>query len=139
MGEAVSVYLDAKADMLSVKRARVAWKAAAPFWDRLPIGRVDIQTARDYGKRRSHCTAFTVRNELAVIRAALNHAQKHKLIAKAPFIEMPKLPSKPVRYLTKDQFRALIAAAIGDLGLFLELEDAIHLAQRLAQGGDRHF
>lgn len=122
MGEAVAVYLDAKADMMSAHRAKTAWKAAAPFWDRLPIGRVDQHTVKDYGKRRPRCSAYTIRNELAIIRAALNHAEKNKLIGKAPFIEMPKLPPKPVRYLTKDQFRALVAAAHAPhVALFMKL------------------
>lgn len=122
VGEAVTAYLDAKADMISVKRAEVAWKAARGYWERLPIGRVDIETAQAYRARRPNCSIVTVRNELAVIRAALNHAEKHNLIAKAPFIQMPRLPASPVRYLTKDQFRALVAGAHAPhVALFLKL------------------
>ena len=122
VGEAVAEYLDAKADIASLKRAQVAWKAAAPFWNELPIVRIDHQTAKDYGKKRIRCSAFTIRNELAIIRAALNYAEKNKLIGKAPFIEMPKLPQSPVRYLTKDQFRAVVAAAHAPhVALFMKL------------------
>lgn len=122
MGEAVSVYLDAKADMLSAKRAHVAWKAARGYWERLPVGRVDIKTSEDYHKHRPRCSIVTIRNELAVVRAALNHAEKNKLIARAPFIQMPRLPESPVRYLTKDQFRALVAAAHAPhVALFMKL------------------
>jgi integrase len=122
VGEAVETYLSAKADIASIKRAKVAWKAAQPYWQRMPIGRVDLQTSVNYGKSRPTCNAFTVRNELAVIRAALNHAAKHKLIDKAPFIQMPKLPAKPVRYLTKDQFRKLVESAHAPhVALFMKL------------------
>lgn len=82
--------------MLSIKRATVAWKAAKPFWDKMPVGRVDAKTPDDYRAKRSHCKPITVRNELAVIRAALNWAEKAKLVKKAPFIKMPSFPSSTV-------------------------------------------
>lgn len=111
MGEAVAAYLDAKSEILSIKRARVAWKAAAPFWGTLPIARVDQQTPIDYRAARAHCRIITVRNELAVIRAALNWAEKEKLIGKAPHIAMPSLPPPNIEHLTKAQFRKLVEGA----------------------------
>jgi len=111
VGEAVERYLDAKSDIASIKRARVAWKAAAPFWDNMPIARVDIATSEAYRVRRHHCRAITVRNELAVIRAALNWCEKHKSIAKAPFIQMPPLPASQVGHITKAEFRKLLDGA----------------------------
>ena len=108
--------------MLSIKRAEVAWKAAQEFWDNLPIGRVDIQASEDYRARRAHCRAITVRNELAVIRAALNWAAKHKMIADAPFIQMPKLPASQVGHLSKADFRKLVDAAVRPhVQLFMKL------------------
>lgn len=122
MGEAVESYLKNKQGIASIKRAEVAWKAAKPFWGGLPVARVDIQTAVDYRARRHHCRAITVRNELAVIRAALNWAERHKLIEKAPFIQMPALPTAAVRHITKDEFRKLIGgAARPHVKLFLTL------------------
>lgn len=122
MGEAVEAYLKAKESIASIKRARVAWKAAKPFWDKLPVARVDIQTAIDYRTRRHHCRAITVRNELAVIRAALNWALKNKLIDVAPFIQMPALPTAAVGHITKDQFRKLLdGARRPHVKLFLKL------------------
>lgn len=97
--------------MLSIKRAKVAWKAAGSFWTQLPIARVDKQAAIDYAKSRPHCRAITIRNELAVIRAALNWCEKEALIPKAPFIQMPRLPESPIRHLSKEQFRKLLAGA----------------------------
>jgi integrase len=112
VGEVVRAYLEAKAGMASHKRAEQCWKAAAPFWDKLPIARVDETTPQDYRKRRQHCKAITVRNELAVIRAALNWADKKKLIGKAPFIKMPSFPQSTVGHLTKAEFRKLLENAI---------------------------
>jgi integrase len=122
VGEAVTYYLKAKADILSLKRAEVAWKAAKPFWNAMPIARVDKVAAEDYRDHRKHCKAITVRNELAVIRAALNLAEKDKLLTKAPFIPMPKLPTKTIRHLTRDQFRKLLdGASAPHIQLFMKL------------------
>ncbi|WP_294189004.1 site-specific integrase [uncultured Sphingomonas sp.] len=108
--------------MLSIKRAEVAWKAAEKFWDKLPIARVDIKAAEDYRTRRAHCRAITVRNELAVIRAALNWAAKHKMIGAAPFIQMPKLPASKVGHLSKPDFRKLVdGAGRPHVALFMKL------------------
>lgn len=122
VGEAVSAYLVDKADIASIKRAKVAWKAAKPFWDRLPIARVDIKTAEAYRGKRAHCKAITVRNELAVIRAALNWAEKNKLIGKAPFIQMPPIPASNVGHISKAEFRRLLDNALAPhIKIFLQL------------------
>lgn len=122
VGAVVDAYLTAKVDMASHKRATVAWKAAKGFWGKMPIARVDEASAGDYRKRRAHCKAITVRNELAVIRAALNWAEKKQMIAKAPFIQMPKIAATPVGHLTKAQFRQVLDAAIAPhIALFLKV------------------
>lgn len=122
MGEAVERYLKAKSDIASIKRAQVAWKAAKPYWDAMPIARVDIAASEGYRAKRAHCRAITVRNELAVIRAALNWCEKHKSIGKAPFIQMPPLPPSQVGHITKEQFRKLVdGASRPHVKLFLKL------------------
>jgi integrase len=108
--------------MLSIKRAETAWKAAKPYWNALSIGRVDKEAAEKYGKFRRTCKPITVRNELAVIRAALNWAKKETLIADAPFVQMPKFTTRKIRHLTKTQFRKLVAAAHAPhVALFMKL------------------
>jgi integrase len=115
-------YLRAKADIASIKRARQAWDAAKPFWNTMPISRIDKQMSQDYRDRRSHCKAITVRNELAVIRAALNLCQKDRLIERAPFVQMPSLPASGIRHLTKAQARKLRnGAGAPHIGLFIDL------------------
>jgi integrase len=123
VGEAVEAYLAAKAEILSIKRARVAWKAAQGYWAQLPIARVDEQAVVGYGRDyRPKCKAITVRNELAVIRAALNWCERKELIAKAPFVQMPKLPPPAVGHLSKAQFRQLLDGAVRPhVRLFLQL------------------
>ncbi|WP_405053560.1 tyrosine-type recombinase/integrase [Sphingobium sp. WCS2017Hpa-17] len=122
VGEAVDAYLAEKSSMLSIKRATVAWKAAKPFWGNLPVARIDGKTPDDYRAKRAHCKPITVRNELAVIRAALNWAEKAKLISKAPFIKMPAFPSSTVGHLSKAEFRRLLEnAQAPHIRLFLQL------------------
>lgn len=122
MGDAVLSYLSAKTEMASHKRATVAWKAAAPFWQNIPVTRVDTETAKSYRHKRAHCKAITVRNELAVIRAALNWAERQKLIGKAPFIQMPPIPASTVGHLSKTEFRRLLEHAHAPhIKLFLQL------------------
>lgn len=122
VGEAVRAYLIAKSEIASHKRATVAWKAAAPFWENIPVARVDGETAKAYRGKRPHCKAITVRNELAVIRAALNWAEKNKLIGKAPFIEMPPIPASTVGHLSKAEFRLLLDnAQAPHIKIFLQL------------------
>lgn len=111
MGEAVALYLDAKRGMASHHRATQAWDAAKPFWRKMPIARIDEETPNSYREQRAHCKAITVRNELAVIRAALNWAEKKKAIGKAPFIQMPKIPPTTVSHLSKAEFRKLLSGA----------------------------
>jgi len=122
VGDAVEAYLKNKSEIASIKRARVAWKAAAPFWSKIPIGRVDTTTATDYRQVRAHCKAITVRNELAVIRAALNWSVKEKLCQSAPFIQMPPLPASTVGHLSKVEFRKLLGG-VGrpHIALFMKL------------------
>jgi integrase len=129
----VAYYLAKRAGILTIKRAGQAWKAAQPFWGAIPISRVDEPMATDYRKHRKHCAAVTVRNELAVIRAALNLAERDKLIAKAPFVPMPKLPTAGIRHLTRPQFRKLLEGAKAGsphIALFMQL--AIGTGARMA-------
>ncbi|WP_246152584.1 tyrosine-type recombinase/integrase [Sphingomonas montanisoli] len=129
----MAYYIEQKAEIRSIERARQAWRQAGPFWSAIPIGRVDKMMARDYRDHRSHCKAVTVRNELAIVRAALNLCEEDKLIAKAPFVQMPSLPQNGVKHLTKDQFRKLIAGTekgAPHIALFMQL--AIATGARMA-------
>lgn len=122
MGNAVETYLARKSDMLSINRARTAWKAAKPFFENLPIARIDEHTPGEYQKRRPHCKPISVRNELAVIRAALKWAEKSSLIEKAPFIKMPSFPVATVGHISKAEFRKLLEnAQAPHIRIFLQL------------------
>lgn len=122
VGEAVRSYMAAKAGIASIDRVGMSWKAATPYWDKMPVSRIDVQASVDYRKARAHCKAVTVRNELAIIRAALNWAEREKLIDKAPFIQMPPLPASNVGHITKAEFRKLLDGAVSPhIVLFMKL------------------
>ena len=122
VGQAVALYIAAKRGIASIDRVEMSWKAATPYWDKMPIARIDVQTSVDYRERRAHCRAITVRNELAIIRAALNWAEKHKIIGKAPFIQMPPLPASNVGHITKPEFRKLLESAVSPhITLFMQV------------------
>lgn len=88
-------------------RQEDAWKAAKPFWAGLRVDEVDAAHSQQYAKWRERAVN-TVRNELALIRAALKMAEREKLIDKAPPIKVPAMPPSRVEHLTKDQFRTFL-------------------------------
>ena len=91
------------------KRKRTSWKAAKPFWGGLAMGQIDDQTSRDYLAWRKRA-ANTCRNELGLVRTALNWASGKGMIPKpAPRIVLPAMPESSVEHLTKAQFRTFLA------------------------------
>jgi integrase len=122
VGEAVNLYIAAKAGMASETNVRGSWSVAESYWAKIPVARVDVQTSIDYRAKRAAVRAITVRNELAIIRAALNWAEKHKVIERAPYIQMPALPASTVGHITKADFRKLREAAVSPhIKLFMEI------------------
>jgi integrase len=64
----------------------------------------------------------TIRTELNQLRAALLWAVDHRMIARAPKVEMPRAPDAPDRHLTRHEFaRLLDAAETPHLRLYLNL------------------
>lgn len=52
----------------------------------------------------------TIRKELGILRAALRHCEKQRLITKAPHISLPTAPPPRDRRLTRDEFARLLDA-----------------------------
>ena len=63
-------------------------------------------------RRKAGIKDGTLLTELGHLRIVLRWAEKHGLIGRAPFIERPSRPKPKTDYLTKDQARALMGAAI---------------------------
>src|SRR5262245_17031551 len=81
---------------------------------RLPGSCGGATTLRNQGR---HATT-----ELGHLRTVLRWAEKHGLIARAPYIERPPAPKPQERHLARDQVRALIQACdLPHLKLFVHL------------------
>ena len=103
VGEIMTAYLAATDSATGNKRQREAWKAAAPFWQRVRPGLIDAAMCRSYALQRKRA-ANTLRNELAAIRSGLKWA-------KVPHATMwmPPIPESSVEHLSKPQFRRFLA------------------------------
>ncbi|WP_369808717.1 tyrosine-type recombinase/integrase [Pararhodobacter sp. CCB-MM2] len=105
------------------------------------------------GRREEGRKDATIRTEMGCLRAAVLWAERAKLIKKAPAIEMPPAGQPRERYLSRDEFAALLAGAqdphirlalllmlttAGRIGALLELEwrqvDLDRRIIRLAKG-----
>ncbi|WP_448500716.1 tyrosine-type recombinase/integrase [Sphingomonas sp.] len=93
-------------------RKRTSWKAAKPYWGGLRLSQVDDQTSLAYIGWRKRA-ANTVRNELGLIRTALNWAAAKGSIPKpAPKIVLPAMPESRVTHLTKPEFARLLEKCV---------------------------
>jgi len=90
------------------QRKHTSWKAAKPYWGNLLLSHVDDETSTGYVTWRKRA-ANTIRNELSLVRVALNWAAGKKMIPAAPKIILPAMPESSVDHLTKKQFRAFLA------------------------------
>lgn len=134
--------------LLDYAREHVDLKCAAPdrqmyairylsaYFEGVFLKNVDVPACRAYAEARGRGvitggtrtsakgSSGTVRRELTVLRAAGNHAVKWRRISagEAPSIELPESPpSRDAVWLTKDEVRALMAAASGPLADFIML------------------
>lgn len=100
------------------------WKALEQHFGSMDSTRISVEDCRSYtAKRRAAGRApSTIATELKYLRLAVNWAEKHGLIHKAPFIEVP--PESPARnrHLTKAEMRILLdCAASPHIRLAMEL------------------
>lgn len=110
VGDVVEAYLDSLGGLCDEKRKREAWKAAQPYWGKMIVTVVDEAVSVGYLKWRDR-SVNTMRNELAMIRTALNWAVG-KTIQQAPKIVVPAIPPSSVGHLTKDQFRQFLTGCV---------------------------
>lgn len=105
--------------------ARIGYAIAAllPFWGEKSVADVSKPACREYKKSRQRADG-TVRRELGALTAALNFAVTEKLIAQAPFVDLPEKPEGKDRWLTRaEAARLLNASRTGraDVRLYLPL------------------
>jgi len=78
---------------------------------RLPHVRNSKQQNKQRHVEPRQCSAGTVRRELGVLRAAINHAHKNGRITRLVAVELPEAPEPRDVWLTRKQAAALIRAA----------------------------
>ena len=85
----------------------------ARFW-RLTAETIRVEDCKAHTKerRKAGISDWTIYTELSHLRNVLGFAEKHKLIAKAPYIKRPPQPKpKEDKHLTREQVRQLINGA----------------------------
>jgi integrase len=92
--------------------ARIAYAVLAltDFWEGNSVADVTPQTCARYAETRAR-SAGTVRRELGVLRAAVNHAHRNGRITRLIAVELPERPESRDRWLTRKEAAALIRAS----------------------------
>jgi integrase len=101
-------------------RIAAAIKALAPFWEGRTVAEVTRETCRAYERVRAR-SAGTVRRELGVLRAAINHEHKNGRLTRVVAIHVPGRPEPRDRWLTRKEAAALLHAALAEPRVRLHL------------------
>lgn len=141
MGEVLARYADDKAGAVaSVGTMAYAIQALAPFWGDLTCDAVKGSTCRLYEKERAKprtttiitkggatltreraAGPSTVRRELGVLQAALNHAHAEGLLIHPITVTLPAAGSPRDRWLTREEVARLIYHAEPHIRRFIIL------------------
>ena len=95
------------------ERISYAVEALASFWSGNFAGDITRETCAAYGGHRGKSDG-TIRRELGVLRAALNHAFQEGRLRRVPFVFLPPPPAARDRWLTRTEAAALLRAARHD-------------------------
>lgn len=77
------------------------------FWGERFVNEITPAKVKEYAKA-SGVKDGTLRRELGILRAALNHAVKHERLKDAPFIQLPDAPPGRDRWLTRNEAARLL-------------------------------
>ena len=91
----------------SPERIGYAIKALEPFWCDKSIDDIDAESCEDYEEYRE-VTDSTIRRELVVLRAAINHAKKRGRLTSAPQVFLPDEHEGKDRWLTRHEVARLM-------------------------------
>jgi integrase len=83
----------------------------ATFWEGRTVAEVTKQTCARYGVARGRSNG-TVRRELGVLRAAINHAHGEGRLTRTVVVHLPEGAPPRDRWLTRDEAAALLRAAL---------------------------
>jgi integrase len=88
-----------------------AVRSLVPFWQNRYVADITRNTCRAYERARARA-AGTIRRELGVLSAAVNHAHKEGRLAHTVTVFLPDSPEGRERWLTRDEARELYRAAL---------------------------
>jgi integrase len=115
LGELVQEYLRYKADQgkrsLSEDRRILMTRVLPAFGADLAVKRLTADRVGQYERRRvGEVSAFTVANELTVLRHMLRLARRWGYLEHVPEIDLPKKPEPRQRYLDESEITRLLTA-----------------------------
>ena len=92
------------------ERIGYAIAALLPILGDLPVGSITGELCRRYDKARVRAPG-TIRKELGVLQAAINHCHTEGFLTTAPRVRLPEKPPSRDRWLTRDEAARLLMAA----------------------------
>jgi integrase len=97
-------------EMRSADRVGYAGKALAPLWAGKTVGQVTKESCRAYCRARGVSNG-TLRRELGVLAAAINHAHAEGRLSRKVTVWRPERPEARDRWLSRSEAARLIIAA----------------------------
>lgn len=99
-----------KHDRVIASNMEYSWRALKQFFTGRQASTLILDDSRAYAKMRREMGRAdgTIHTELNHLRIVLNWAEKHQILSKAPFIELPKTPAPRDRYLTRHEVNLLL-------------------------------
>ena len=95
-------------------------KGLVPLWQGRTVAEINRESCRAYAKSRGR-SAGTVRRELGILRAAINHAFKAGRLTRMVAIHLPERPEPRDRWLTRKEAAALLRTALREPRVRLHL------------------
>jgi integrase len=92
-------------------RVAYAIAALASFWEGRTVAEVTREACRRYGIARGR-SAGTLRRELGVVRAAINHAYREGRLTRPVVVHLPERSAPRDRWLSRSEAAALLRAAL---------------------------
>lgn len=116
VGEITEAYIkDREPDIKLPEHLWSRYKAISPRMRRMMPRHLSRDACNEHIEKRQKqgCAPSTIRDELALVKAALRHAQRENWVSQIPHIKLP--PSSPPRdrFLSKEEARRLIRASRG--------------------------
>ena len=127
--DVLEFYLNDKSGLASAGRNLQCAQEINKRLGSIEVGRLHPRHARKYAQDRGIKPGAVIR-ELAILRAALQHAVKEQVITAAPFVPVPSIPKPRDRWLTRKEGARLLEECRQTPHLHLFVLLALHTAAR---------